>query len=204
MDKILNNMQKNNKKNDNKEDNPKNRSSKYNKLKDKKELNYDDIQDLVEYLIVTNAGKYTFDGFTQEDIAQEIRIRCFILLKKWNNKRTIGNPIWFFAVAIRNYLYNLRRNHSRKNPNYDPKDKFHTTAMFSLDAENIEFPFFDEYEYNLLNEEILAKLQNKHKKYYLEMLQNMSLKGIPTLIKKKIIEVIKEVLGKDDSNPNNT
>ncbi len=176
----------------------KNKSEIYNKLKDKSELAYDDISDLVEYLIVTNVKKYTFDGFTEDDIAQEIRTKCFKLLTKWNNKRSTGNPIWFFAVAIRNYLYNLRRNHSRKNPNYNPKDKFHTPSMFCLDSENIEFAeIFQDNEYDLLNEEIINKLTIKQRKYYHQMLKDMSLKGIPTSIKRKIIEAMKDVLGED-------
>jgi len=174
----------------------KSNSEKFKKLRNNPNLKYEDIQDLVEYLVETNSYKYTFDGFAVEDIAQEIRKKCFLLLDKWNNKKGEGNPIWFFGLSIQNHLKNLRRDHNIKNPNYNPNDKFHTKSMNSLDISDINIGFEDyDIDFSMMSNEVRDKLSPKYTKYYDEMMETFSTKGMPQSIKKKIFKKMKDVMG---------
>lgn len=178
-------------------DKPKfNHSEIYNRLKDKKDLTYDDIHDLVEYLIITNANSFSFDGFTEEDIAQEIRLKCFLLLPKWDKSKCGGNPIWFFKQAIKNHLLNLRRDQSHKNPNYTPENKGNVPPMMPVDMNSIRdiCPAYQQSDFELINNEILKRLTRRQAEYYYQMIENMSLRGIPMTIKNKIVFVIKNVI----------
>ncbi len=177
----------------------KNQSQKFNKLKEKPVLTYADIEEMVEYLVVTNQFKYRFDGFTDSDIAQEIRQKCFLLLEKWNNNRPEGNPIWFFGKSIQNHLKNLKRNHNLKNPNHNPKDKFNTRPLLSLDYKKLKHNQSTEnnMDWEMMSEEVRSRLTTTQRRYYDNMIKNWSTARIPTLIKKKISDVMENIMGED-------
>ena len=177
-----------------------NKSSHYNDLKKKDKLTYSDIEEMVERLVSANASKWSFDGFTAEDIGQEIRKKCFSLLDKWNKDKPSGNPIWFFKRSVHNHVLNLKRDYSHKNPNYTPKDKYNTKAVASLESTDgvyVDEEKHNELDYKIINEEILSRLSPRNKRYYSQMLENMSFKGVPQASKKKIIEIMQEVMGLD-------
>ncbi len=172
----------------------------FNKLKDKDKLAYEDIQELVEYLVLTNSYKYTFDGFGPEDIAQEIRKKCFLLIEKWNKDKAqqSGNPIWWFGRSIQNHLRNLRRDNNIKNPNYDSETKT-AKAMYSLESNSIDASILNENaDFLLMSEEVRDHLNPKHRKYYDKMINDFSTQGIPISAKKKIFDVIREVIGEKE------
>lgn len=55
--------------------------------KKKHNLKYEDIEDIVEYLVKTKAYGYAFDCYSTDDIAQEIRIICLTKLESLTPKR---------------------------------------------------------------------------------------------------------------------
>jgi DNA-directed RNA polymerase specialized sigma24 family protein len=71
--------------------------------------NYDDIHDIVEALVRIKARRYAVGYMTAEDIAQEIRLKCFLLLPKFNANRVTKTPMQFFNTCTDNDLRNKRR-----------------------------------------------------------------------------------------------
>lgn len=80
-----------------------------NKIKDD-ELTYEDIEEIVEYLVRTKSYNYSFDCFEPADIAQEIRIICLRALKHFDVNR-VKEDKWqnFFGRCVDNGLKNLKR-----------------------------------------------------------------------------------------------
>ena len=82
------------------------------------EVKYEDITDIVEYLVKTKSHNYTFDCWNEEDIAQEIRIICFKALDHFDVSRVKPDK-WknFFGRCVDNGLKNLKRdNYIRYSP----------------------------------------------------------------------------------------
>jgi len=117
-------------------------------------LTYDDIEDIVEYLVKTKSRSYSFDCWTPEDIGQEIRLICFQKIKHFDPSR-INKDKWknFFGRCVDNALKNLKRdNYLRASPihidlenmtpeeviefkkteNYSRWQKFQTTIKIKL------------------------------------------------------------------------
>jgi DNA-directed RNA polymerase specialized sigma24 family protein len=93
--------------------------------KKKGEVTYDDIQDIVEYLVKTKSRSYAFDCYSYEDIAQEIRIICLKKIEKFDPEKTDPEK-WqnFFGRCVDNGLKNLKRdNYIRTSSPY--KKTFH-------------------------------------------------------------------------------
>lgn len=80
------------------------------KKKKIKQLTYEDIEDIVEYLVRTKCYNYSFDCFEPADIAQEIRIICLKALKHFDVNR-VEEDKWknFFGRCVDNGLKNLKR-----------------------------------------------------------------------------------------------
>lgn len=73
-------------------------------------LEYEDIHDIVEYLVRTKSSGYAFDCFTSEDIGQEIRIICYRALDKLDLERVKDGKLQnFFGRCVDNGLKNLKR-----------------------------------------------------------------------------------------------
>jgi DNA-directed RNA polymerase specialized sigma24 family protein len=75
------------------------------------DITYDDIEEIVEYLVKTKCRNYTFDCWTEEDIAQEIRIICLQKLVHFDPERAGAPEKWrnFFGRCVDNALKNLKR-----------------------------------------------------------------------------------------------
>lgn len=87
-------------------------------LPENRELRYEDITHIVEYLVRTKSRNYTFDCWTEDDIAQEIRIICFKALAHFDVSR-VKEDKWqnFFGRCVDNGLKNLKRdNYIRPTP----------------------------------------------------------------------------------------
>lgn len=93
------------------------------KNKKKHNLSYDDITDIVEYLVRTKSTSYAFDCYTSEDIAQEIRIICYRSLDKLDLDRVKDGKLQnFFGRCVDNGLKNLKRdNYVRVSSPYKKK-----------------------------------------------------------------------------------
>ena len=84
----------------------------------KKRIKYEDIEDIVEYLVRTKSYSYSFGSWAPEDIAQEIRLICFQKIKHFDPTR-VDKDRWknFFGRCVDNALKNLKRdNYLRTSP----------------------------------------------------------------------------------------
>lgn len=84
----------------------------------KKRIKYEDIEDIVEYLVRTKSYSYSFGSWAPEDIAQEIRLICFQKIKHFDPTR-VAKDRWknFFGRCVDNALKNLKRdNYLRTSP----------------------------------------------------------------------------------------
>lgn len=70
---------------------------------------YNDIEDIVEYLVRTKCRNYTFECFDKDDIAQEIRMLCLKALPKLDTARPRDKWVNFFGRSVDNGLKNLKR-----------------------------------------------------------------------------------------------
>lgn len=75
-----------------------------------KEIKYEDIQDIVEYLVSTKSNSFSFDVYGPDDIGQEIRIICLKAVQHFDTAR-IERDRWtnFFGRCVDNGLKNLKR-----------------------------------------------------------------------------------------------
>lgn len=91
--------------------------------KKKGEVTYEDIEDIVEYLVATKSYSYQFDCYGRDDIAQEIRIICLKKLPKFDPEK-VKPEKWknFFGRCVDNGLKNLKRdNYIRTSSPYKKK-----------------------------------------------------------------------------------
>lgn len=73
-------------------------------------LTYNDIIDIVEYLVKTKCRNYTFDCFEPDDIAQEIRLICLKSLNHFDSEKVEEEKrVNFFGRCVDNALKNLKR-----------------------------------------------------------------------------------------------
>lgn len=165
--------------------------SKFLPLGDKEVLTWDDIAELVEHLVNTNANKFKFDIFDKEDIAQIIRMKCWSILPKWVAGKSLGNPVWYFGTSVQNHLRNLHRDFQIKNPTYNPKDK----TVKPIQTISEDSVLTEDSDFMLANEEIMDSLSKSAKQSYVKISNSMSTKGVS---KKHLIEIRKimmKVLG---------
>lgn len=86
------------------------KSAKTKKKKKKSKLSYDDISDIVEYLVKVKSHTYTFDCYAEDDIGQEIRLICFNALDHFDmSKVNEEKLVNFFGTCVDNALKNLKR-----------------------------------------------------------------------------------------------
>lgn len=73
-------------------------------------ITYNDISEIVEYLVKVKSSNYTFDCFAIDDIGQEIRLICFKALSHFDVSK-VAKEKWvnFFGRCIDNGLKNLKR-----------------------------------------------------------------------------------------------
>jgi hypothetical protein len=93
-------------------------NSKRARTRKKSKLSYDDISDIVEYLVKVKSHTYTFDCYTEDDIGQEIRLICLRALDHFDMSRVNEEKLVnFFGRCVDNALKNLKRdNYIRVTP----------------------------------------------------------------------------------------
>jgi len=87
-------------------------------------ISYEDIEPIVEKLIKSKTRKYKFDIWGEDDIAQEIRIKCFVAIQKYDPNS--GAKIeTYLTTCVNNMLANLLRDNffSCKPPCYNNRTK---------------------------------------------------------------------------------
>ena len=103
------------------------------------EVSYNDISEIVEYLVRTKSRSYSFDCFTADDIGQEIRIICLLKLDKFDPEKTEPEK-WqnFFGRCVDHGLKNLKRdNYIRTSSPYKKKFEQLEDSDKSEDAEKV-------------------------------------------------------------------
>ena len=79
-------------------------------------LEYSDIHSIVEYLIKAKSAKIKTIGiYDPDDIAQEVRVKCFKIMHKYASNK--GSAVNFFGVCIDNALIDLIRRHTLRKSN---------------------------------------------------------------------------------------
>jgi len=74
-------------------------------------LTYDSVHDIIERIAKDKAKQYRRIAYYDElDIAQEVRIKCFMTLKNYDPKRSGSNIHTFLSVCADNRLRDIRRN----------------------------------------------------------------------------------------------
>lgn len=77
---------------------------------EEEQIDYKDIEHIVEYLVKVKSEDYKFDCYEQEDIAQEIRIICFKAINHFDfSKVKEDKLVNFFGTCVDNALKNLKR-----------------------------------------------------------------------------------------------
>lgn len=87
-------------------------------MESKRRIKYEDIEDIVEYLVRTKSYSYSFGSWAPEDIGQEIRLICFQKIEHFDPTR-VEEDRWknFFGRCVDNALKNLKRdNYLRTSP----------------------------------------------------------------------------------------
>lgn len=86
-------------------------------LADNGELEYEDVSDLIEYLIKAKSEKInqTIGAYDKDDIEQELRIKCFRVIKRYSSDK--GDISNFLGVCIDNALIDLMRKHTLRKSN---------------------------------------------------------------------------------------
>lgn len=93
------------------------------KKKKNKSLSYDDISDIVEYLVKVKSHAYVFDCYTEDDIGQEIRIICLRALERFDMSRVNDEKLVnYFGRCVDNALKNLKRDKYIRAPNSCSED----------------------------------------------------------------------------------
>lgn len=72
-------------------------------------VTYQDIEDIVEYLVSKKSSMYRFGYYESDDIAQEIRLICLEKLDKLDTSQPREKWKNFFGRCVDNSLKNLKR-----------------------------------------------------------------------------------------------
>ena len=101
------------------------------------QLNYKDIEHIVEYLVRVKSKQHTFDCWDIEDIAQEIRIICFNAIPQFDFARAKDEKhmVNYFGRCVDNRLQNLKRDNYIR---YDSVSKTLDEERINKTLENIQ------------------------------------------------------------------
>jgi hypothetical protein len=108
-------------------------------------LTYNEIDPIVEDLVRIKSKKYAKGFLSQDDISQEIRIKCYTSMTSYNESK--GQSVkTFLNVCTENHLKNLMRDKFAKfNPPCKNKGCSHYTATGSPTDKSKECPSFMKY-----------------------------------------------------------
>ena len=72
-------------------------------------IKYADVEDLVETIVSMKKAKYSFPGVDAEDLAQDIRLECWRVLRLHDPDKEGKSLFHFVARCVDNFLYNKFR-----------------------------------------------------------------------------------------------
>lgn len=86
------------------------------KISRKRDVTYRDIEALIEYIVGVKCAKFgTIGIYNREDVAQEIRAKCYKILPRFDPAE--GGAFNFFGSCADNLLRDLRRKHTLRKTN---------------------------------------------------------------------------------------
>lgn len=174
----------------------------------------------VKRVIKQLGNSYKFGIYTYQDISQEIHVKCWEILPKWNKQLPLFN---FLLTAVKHHLINLKRNEfyrsecpcklcSNKDDGHTEHEdgryckKFLSWKSTNLRKANIAFPpsipdDYDGYSHednisNILSNEELQdiidiKMPVKTRGVYLRMKSGQSVSNVD---KQKVLKFLKKLL----------
>ena len=152
-----------------------------------------EVVEQIEKVCNRIAPRYTFYGYTLDDIKQESFIICMEALSRYDNKRPLEN---FLAVNLSNRLKNfVRDNHFIHNDNGDrvkilkPAQLDHENAI--VDEEEKFSVTIEAIENKNMAEIVNSKMPANVRLDYLRMINDVY---ITKQRKEEIIEIINEIL----------
>lgn len=150
----------------------------------------EEVLEVMNKVIDKIAPKWTFFGFTVDDIKQESYFILSAALPKYNGDYPLEN---FLSVVLPRKLYNLKRDNHALNDLSDDKKKVSRPAQLEDDF-NMTYQDGDEYEamdysemVNLINRELPANMRQD----YLKMAHQVS---VPKPRREEITTYIKIIL----------
>jgi DNA-directed RNA polymerase specialized sigma24 family protein len=163
-----------------------------NNMKIPKDMTEIEVIDQIEKVCNRIAPRYTFYGYTLDDIKQESFIICMEALKRYDNSRPLEN---FLSVNLSNRLKNfVRDNHFI---HYDDGDRVRVLKPAQLEHENAvvdekeDNVSYDSIEYKNMAEIIDVKIPAAIRLDYLRMINDVY---ITKQRREEIIETINEIL----------
>ena len=151
-----------------------------------------EVVDQIEKVCNRISPKYTFYGYTVDDIKQEAFIICMEALNRYDNSRPLEN---FLSVNLSNRLKNfVRDNHFIYNDDGDrvkilkPAQLEHENAVVDDKDNNISY---DSIEYKNMAEIIDIKIPAAIRLDYLRMINAVY---ITKQRREEIVEIIQELL----------
>ena len=107
------------------------------KIIQKRKLTYRDIEPIVEYVAAVKCAKFgTIGIYNREDVAQEIRAKCYKILERFDPKE--GTAFNFFGSCADNLLRDLRRKHTLRKTNVCSRCVYYRDGGCFLHAADLE------------------------------------------------------------------
>ncbi len=183
----------------------------HSKPESQNQLNYSDIEHIVEYLVRVKSKQHTFDCWDTEDIAQEIRIICFNAIAQFDFDRVKDERqmVNYFGRCVDNRLQNLKRDNYIR---YDvgkslDEEKINKTLDKIQRQKNIKHPINIEQAQNMpykldvecqvmandMRDHLLNNIDDELKEP-LEKIMDGAKKEVGVKTRKKIQSSVKEIL----------
>lgn len=70
---------------------------------------YHSVSGVIERVVLSRVYRTQIPDIPPEDLAQEIRLKCFLAIDRFDASRIGPNPFNYFATVADNHIYNLRR-----------------------------------------------------------------------------------------------
>ncbi len=151
-----------------------------------------EVIDQIEKVCNRISPKYTFYGYTLDDIKQEAFIICMEALNRYDNSRPLEN---FLSVNLSNRLKNfVRDNHFIHNDDIErvkvlkPAQLDHENAVIDKKEDNISY---DSMEYKNMADILNIKIPASIRLDYLRMINDVY---ITKQRREEIVEIIHEIL----------
>lgn len=169
-------------------------------------ITVEEVMDIAENLERMKASSNVFAYYDRDDIAQEIRLCCLLVMDSFDPDRVNKKPIQFFNVCTENWLRNLKRNVATRMPkpidsinklDDNPMNNLRVPLVTSMDMEIPDNSFQEEVVATDLKNSIESKLPKKLL-YYYQLIINGSGEQLTPYVRKKVKDAVAKILFKID------